>query len=232
MVAPMKTRPPAVAIEPPRFGAPSGSHIGNGAWSRVVPSRRLPEQLAALQIDRLQHAPRRRIARRAERSEQRRDAQPVRRAAHRAEHLRILHRRTRSSSSNSARGISCTTLGTRIGLTKSTPRAGSIETPPQFGPPALPGYWMIGSRPGGVKIPSERMPAIFSAHCFAVPRREAPGVVGRERCRDGAAADASGTAGSARARRRARRPAAPAAPRPDRAARRSRDRAGRGDPSW
>ena len=34
----MKTTPPAVTIEPPRFGAPSGSHIGKGAWSRVVPS--------------------------------------------------------------------------------------------------------------------------------------------------------------------------------------------------
>ena len=37
MVAPMKTRPLAVTIEPPRFGEPSGSHSGNGAWSRELP---------------------------------------------------------------------------------------------------------------------------------------------------------------------------------------------------
>ena len=43
----MKTTPPAVTIEPPRFGAPRGSQIGKGAVSRVVPSvdshRILPE---------------------------------------------------------------------------------------------------------------------------------------------------------------------------------------------
>src|SRR4030095_11559122 len=32
------------------------------------------------------------------------------------------------------------------------------------GPPALPGHWMILSRPGGVKMPSERIDAMISRH--------------------------------------------------------------------
>ena len=35
MAAPMKTRPPAVAMGPPRFGVPNRSGMGTGARSRM-----------------------------------------------------------------------------------------------------------------------------------------------------------------------------------------------------
>src|SRR6478672_13103562 len=38
VVAPMKTRPPAVVSGPPMFGAPSSDQNGHGALSREVPS--------------------------------------------------------------------------------------------------------------------------------------------------------------------------------------------------
>ena len=61
-------------------------------------------------------------------------------------------------------GTSVTTLAIRFAFATSRRRSGSKATLPQLKPPATPGNWTEPARLGGVKIPSERLAAIFSRH--------------------------------------------------------------------
>lgn len=52
-------------------------------------------------------------------------------------------------------------------LTTTSLRPSSTETEPQFIPPTMPGYWIVPSVEGGVKMPSERADSI----CLRQARR-------------------------------------------------------------
>ena len=66
-------------------GVPNGNGSPSGAMSSVVPTRDLPEDLAGLEVDRDEHAPRRRVAGQAERRQRDRARHAEGRAALRPE---------------------------------------------------------------------------------------------------------------------------------------------------
>ena len=53
-----------------------------------------------------------------------------------------------------SRGMSVTTIASRLVGAISTPRPSSTATPDQFMPPMSPGKMMVPRREGGVKTPS------------------------------------------------------------------------------
>src|SRR5262245_21424113 len=151
IAAAMKTRPPAVTIEPPKLIDPNSADFGNsvscgmppsGASHRISPVFRstafsLPQGGATQGVPLGDHSGSRYMAYGAP------DCGPNSLPS-------LLTAPVSRIASYSARGMSLTRNGTLLVLVISNWRTGSKDIPLQFMPPALPGTATVPSRLGGV----------------------------------------------------------------------------------